>query len=257
MFYMESRHLLNLSVQNALHCISENFNHKTFRRDACARNSLERCAVRSPDGRYSAHIATIYYISRHPLSRNPPSAPGSILLDSFTLHGRCQKTVIACLYIHILKTLKTMNYPFLNRNFALKLQGDYWKDDVVTFTAHLRVTIKPLTRYKQTAVLASMSEGKSMPSNMVANTNHTTLLKNQSAIKYLPCLRYLSNFGCKIIFKRSVIFFITRIPSHCFWESAGQWPLSASGLWHKRKSSNKSSSHTLYSVFAVPSCPAF
>ena len=106
MFYMESRHLLNLSVQNALHCISENFNHKTFRRDACARNSLERCAVRSPDGRYSAHIATIYYIFRHPLSQNPLSAPGSILLDSFILHGRRQKTVIACLYIHILKLLK-------------------------------------------------------------------------------------------------------------------------------------------------------
>ena len=31
-----------------------------------------------------------------------------------------------------------------------------------------------------------MLEGKSMPSNMAANTNHTTLLENQSAIKYLP-----------------------------------------------------------------------
>ena len=31
-----------------------------------------------------------------------------------------------------------------------------------------------------------MLEGKSMPSNMAANTNHTTLLKNQIAIKYLP-----------------------------------------------------------------------
>ena len=29
-------------------------------------------------------------------------------------------------------------------------------------------------------------EGKSLPSNMAANTIHTTLLKNQSAIKYLP-----------------------------------------------------------------------
>ena len=29
-------------------------------------------------------------------------------------------------------------------------------------------------------------EGKSMPSSMADNTNHTTLLKNQSAIKYLP-----------------------------------------------------------------------
>ena len=43
-----------------------------------------------------------------------------------------------------------------------------------------------LTRSKQKAVLAAMLEGKSMPSNMAANTNHTTLLKNQSAIKYLP-----------------------------------------------------------------------
>ena len=30
-----------------------------------------------------------------------------------------------------------------------------------------------------------MLESKSMPSNLVANTNHTTLLKNESAIKYL------------------------------------------------------------------------
>ena len=31
-----------------------------------------------------------------------------------------------------------------------------------------------------------MLEGKSMPFNMVANTNDTTFLKNQSGIKYLP-----------------------------------------------------------------------
>ena len=79
-----------------------------------------------------------------------------------------------------------MDHLFLNANFALKLQGKYWKDDVVTFTAHLNVTIKRLTRYKQKVVLAAMLEGKSMPSNMAANTNHTALLKNQSAIKYLP-----------------------------------------------------------------------
>ena len=30
-----------------------------------------------------------------------------------------------------------------------------------------------------------MLEGKSMSSNMAANTNHTSLLKNQTAIKYL------------------------------------------------------------------------
>ena len=79
-----------------------------------------------------------------------------------------------------------MNYLFLNASFALKFQGKCWNDDVVTFTAHLSVTIKRLTRYKQKVVLATMLKDKSMPSNMAANTNHTTLLKNQSAIKYLP-----------------------------------------------------------------------
>ena len=75
MFNMESRHLLNLRVQNALDCISENFNLKIFPGGACARNSLEQCTVRSPDGCYHAHIATVYYISRPPLSQNPLSAP--------------------------------------------------------------------------------------------------------------------------------------------------------------------------------------
>ena len=63
MFNMESRHLLNLSVQNALDHIAENFNLKNFLGGACARNSLEKCTVRSPDERYRAHIATLYYIS--------------------------------------------------------------------------------------------------------------------------------------------------------------------------------------------------
>ena len=79
-----------------------------------------------------------------------------------------------------------MNYLSLNTHFALKLQGKCWKDDVITFVAHLSVTMKRWTRYKQEVVLAAMLEGKSMPSNMAANTNHTTLLKNQSAIKCLP-----------------------------------------------------------------------
>ena len=65
-----------------------------------------------------------------------------------------------------------MNYLFLNTNFSLKLQ-----DDVVTFTAHLSITIKCLTRYKQKLGLAVMLEGKSMPSNMAASTSHTKLLK--------------------------------------------------------------------------------
>ena len=58
-------------------------------------------------------------------------------------------------------------------------------------TAHPSVTIKHLTSYKLKVVLVAMLEGKSMPSNMAANTNLTTLLKNQSAIKYLPKMRFL------------------------------------------------------------------
>ena len=65
-----------------------------------------------------------------------------------------------------------LNLFFPNSNFALKHQGKCWKDDVVTFTAHLSVTIKRLTRYKQKVVLAAMLEGKSMPSNMASNTDH-------------------------------------------------------------------------------------
>ena len=41
-------------------------------------------------------------------------------------------------------------------------------------------------KVKAKSILATLLEGTSMLSNMVANTNHTTLLKNQIAIKYLP-----------------------------------------------------------------------
>ena len=45
-------------------------------------------------------------------------------------------------------------------------------DDSITFIAHLNVTIKHLTRYKQKVVLDAMLEGKSMPSNMAANKSY-------------------------------------------------------------------------------------
>ena len=96
MFNMESRHLLNSSVQNAPDCISENFQRifpeehaptlgardicrtrgkPLVPRVACARNSPLKCTVLSPDERYRAHIATVYSISGPPLSQNPPYAP--------------------------------------------------------------------------------------------------------------------------------------------------------------------------------------
>ena len=72
MFNMESRHLLNLSVQNALDCISKNFNLKNFTGGAYNRNSLEKFVLRCP---------YVYYISWTPLSQNAPSAPGSTVLQ--------------------------------------------------------------------------------------------------------------------------------------------------------------------------------
>ena len=78
---MESRHLLNLSVQNALLGLHlRDLQSQKFPGGACARNSLEKCAGRSPDGRYRAHIATVYYNYRPPLSQNPPSAPGESVM---------------------------------------------------------------------------------------------------------------------------------------------------------------------------------
>ena len=102
---------------------------------------------------------------------------------------------------------------------------------MVTFTPHLSVTIKRLARYKQKVVLAAMLDGKSMPSNMAANTNHTTLLKNQSAIKHLPQMRSISNFGCKIIFMCSVDFWHQQDSNSLFRGSIGhvtsscKWPI--------------------------------
>ena len=54
------------------------------------------------------------------------------------------------------------------------------------FTAHLNVTIKSLTRFKHKVVLAAMLEGKSVSSNMAANTNHITLLKKTKCHKISP-----------------------------------------------------------------------
>ena len=66
-----------------------------------------------------------------------------------------------------------------------------------------------------------MLEGKSMPSNMAAKTNHTTLLKNQGAINYLPKMRFLWNFGCKIISMCSINFWHQQDSNSLFKGSIG------------------------------------
>ena len=75
---------------------------------------------------------------------------------------------------------------------------------MVTFTAHLSVIFKRLTRCKQ-VVLAAMLEGKSMLFNMAANTNHTTLSGAPDFVEKSKCHKisalnvFSLKFGCKII----------------------------------------------------------
>ena len=77
-----------------------------------------------------------------------------------------------------------------------------------------------------------MLEGKSMPSNMTANTNHITLLKSQSAIKYLPYMSFLSNFAeVRLLLWALSIFGISKILTHCLMEVLVTWPFSARGLY--------------------------
>ena len=49
---MESRHLLNFKRPECARLHFSELQSQNFYRRACARNSLEECAVRSPDGRY-------------------------------------------------------------------------------------------------------------------------------------------------------------------------------------------------------------
>ena len=81
---------------------------------------------------------------------------------------------------------KILNYLFLNANFALQLQEKCWKDGVLLFTARLNVTIKRLTRYKRKVVLAALLEGKSMPSNLAANTHSYYFAEKSKSHKIFP-----------------------------------------------------------------------
>ena len=78
-----------------------------------------------------------------------------------------------------------MNYLLLNTNIAFKFRGKCWKDDVVTFTAHLSVTVKRLKIY------AKSSSGRHVGGQEYAvqhggQYKSYYFFENQSAIKYLP-----------------------------------------------------------------------
>ena len=85
---------------------------------------------------------------------------------------------------------------------------------MVTFKANLSVIIKVLRSYKQKIVLAALLEGKSMPSNMAANTNYATLLKNQGVINIFL------KFG------------ISMSPTHCLKEALVTPPIDG---WFRQK----------------------
>ena len=66
MFNMESRHLLNLSTQNALDCISGNLNLKNFPGEACAQNSPKSAPLTVLMGTI-APMLPLYIISLGPI----------------------------------------------------------------------------------------------------------------------------------------------------------------------------------------------
>ena len=71
---------------------------------------------------------------------------------------------------------KTTNCLFLNRNFALKHQGNCGS----VYSTSER-NYQTFTRYKQNVVLAAMLEGKSVPSNMA-----TCFVEKSNCIKISP-----------------------------------------------------------------------
>ena len=92
-----------------------------------------------------------------------------------------------------------MNYLFLNRNFALKLR----EKSLGRLCGIVFITFE---RNYQTFNKIQAKNSFSRHVGEQEYTNHTTLLKNQTATKYLPYMRFLSNFWCMIIFMRSVNF---------------------------------------------------
>ena len=76
------------------------------------------------------------------------------------------------------------------------------ENDVVTFIAHLSVTIKSLTRRKQKVVLAAMLEGNGMPSNMLLNILNISLkcFSSQfSGIFFYVLCQFLASAGFQLI----------------------------------------------------------
>ena len=87
---------------------------------------------------------------------------------------------------------------------------------MVEFTAHLSVTIKLLTRYKQKVLFAAMLEGERMPFNMAANINHTAFVEKSNRNKISPPKCILSQISRVRSFLCALsILVINKIQGHC------------------------------------------
>ena len=124
-----------------------------------------------------------------------------------------------------------MNYLFLNTNFALKLQGKCWKDDVVTFTAHLSVTFKRLKssfgRHVGGQEYALQHGGQYKSYYSVEKSKCHKIMSHKCVSSQISGVRSPS-CGCKIILCALSIF--CNIPTHCLKEALATWPLSSRGL---------------------------
>ena len=81
-----------------------------------------------------------------------------------------------------------------------------------TINSSSESTYQTFSKIEAKIVLAAMLEGKNIIIQIQANSNHTTFLKNQRAIKYFPkskkiWSKMMSNFG------------ISKIPTHCLKEA--------------------------------------
>ena len=119
--------------------------------------------------------------------------------------------------------------PFWTQILHLNFKENVEKKGVVTFAAHLSLTIKHLTRYKQKVVLAAMLGGQEYALQHDGQYKSYYFVEILKYHKMSPLKWFLSNFGFKIILTYSVNFCHEQDSNSLFKGSLVMWPVSASG----------------------------
>ena len=96
------------------------------------------------------------------------------------------------------------NIIFMQKVIWETIIGSYLKQnnsDLVfqTRTSSSESTFQTFSKIEAKIVLAAMLEAKNIIIQIQANSNHTTFLKNQSAIKYFPKSKKLGVRWCQIL----------------------------------------------------------